>query len=101
MTISQQQGLAAKKANGILGDVLKRLWLAGQGESDAQPLLSPGKATSRVPCPVLGSPAQERRGVEQGKQRGLGAWNISLMRKGWYSLAWRGKDRTSSPFRKI
>jgi len=31
LTMSQQRALAAKKANGILWDALRRVWPAGQG----------------------------------------------------------------------
>lgn len=62
--ICQQHALATKKANGILG-CNKRLWQCQKvAGSDTSPWL---KATSGVPCPVLGSPVKKRLESFEGK----------------------------------
>ena len=43
--------MAKKKANGILGSIMKSI--PSRSKKEPAPLLSPGDTTSRVLCPVL------------------------------------------------
>jgi len=58
LAVSQQCVLVAKKANGMHS---KEHGQQAEG-GDPPPLLCPGDASSRVLCPILGSPVQRRQG---------------------------------------
>ena len=60
LTMSQQCALVVKNINGILGALNEHRQEAKGG--DTPPLLCPGEATCRIPCPVLDSPVQKRQG---------------------------------------
>lgn len=57
MNLSQQRALATKKTNGILGYIRQSITSSGPSA-----LLSIGKATPRVPCPVL--PHQDEKDLD-------------------------------------
>lgn len=81
------------KASGIHPEVHwnSGLWIEG---GDPPPLLSPGEATSGVPCPVVGSPVQEGQrttgeGPAKGHKDGQGI-DVSLLgeTESWAHLVW-------------
>ena len=62
LTVSQQCALAIKNASVIMGHIKKMCGQQVKGYSSS-PLFCPGEATSRVLCPILGSPVQVRQGT--------------------------------------
>ena len=70
LDMSQHCGLAAQKASCVLGCIKKRP--AGRGREEGCPLLLGScEAPSRVLCPGLGPPAQERcRALGMGLEEG-------------------------------
>ena len=62
LSVSQQRAPVAKNASGILALHWDECCQHGMG-GDPAPPLSPAEATCGGPCPVLGSPVQERPGA--------------------------------------
>jgi len=75
----------ANKAIGILGCIKKSV--AIRLREDPPPLLCPGEATYRIPCPVLSSLVKKRQGrflyrIQQRLTKMIRGLEHSLVRKG-------------------
>ena len=60
LAMSQQCALVARKTNHILGCIKKSVVSRLRELIDLPSLLCPDEVTFIIPCPILGSPVQER-----------------------------------------